>query len=292
MTFQKKERIKIICGHCKQEFSVIQSRKDTAKYCRFECRVASQIGRPSLNKGKKLGPLSIEARQKISLIHKGKPKLYLRGKPLTPQHRKKLSESHKGREVTEETRARLSKSLRGHKVTEETRKKISEKHKGKHFSPRTELKIGNKLSEETKKKIGEKSKQMWENPEYKEKTIKAILKGLIKRPTSLEIQMINLIQKHSLPFKYTGNGQVIINYRNPDFIECNGRKLIIETANPYHHKRGVYEKDRAKIFAKYGYKTLVLWWDDFFVGKHETLREDYEDNVLNKIRKFIDEKES
>ena len=60
----------------------------------------------------------------------------------------------------------------------------------------------------------------------KESLMKAILKGLIKRPTSWEKIIIDLCEKYNLPFRYVGNGQVIINYGNPDFICTNGQKKI------------------------------------------------------------------
>ena len=53
---------------------------------------------------------------------------------------------HKGKPISEETRKKLSEASKGKKLSEEARNKIAEAHKGKKFS------------EETKKKIGETKK--------------------------------------------------------------------------------------------------------------------------------------
>ena len=85
----------------------------------------------------------------------------------------------------------------GKRHSEETKRKISESHKGKHLSPKTEFKKGNmsgyrytsKMSKEIRAKYKEEHKvqmrEHWRNEEYRERTIKAQLKGLFKRPTSL-----------------------------------------------------------------------------------------------------------
>lgn len=109
-------------------------------------------------------------------------------------------------------------------------------------------------------------KSTWSNSDYKDRAVKAILKGLIKRPTSLEKQMIDIIKRNNLPYKYTGDGSFLIGYKNPDFVNINGEKKLIEVGNTYHHQ-GNYSGRRRKHFAKYG------WESHIFIGKH--LNEDY-----------------
>ena len=62
---------------------------------------------------------------------------YWKGKKLSKEHRKKLSESHKGIKLSEETKSRMSVSRKGGNncnygkcFSKETRKKLSESHKG------------------------------------------------------------------------------------------------------------------------------------------------------------------
>ena len=90
-------------------------------------------------KGRKL---SEETKRKISESHKGKP-AWNKGLKASDETRRKMSESHKGKPVwnrgiphSEETRRKMSEALRGRKVwnkgiprSEETRCKISEAHK-------------------------------------------------------------------------------------------------------------------------------------------------------------------
>ena len=80
------------------------------------------------------------------------------------------------------------------------------------------------------------------------------------RPTSLERQMIQLIEKHNLPYKYTGDGSFLIGWKNPDFININGEKKLIEVGNVYHHPNG-YEKKRRAHFAKYGWESYIFIGD-------------------------------
>jgi len=120
---------------------------------------------------------------------------------------------------------------------------------------------------EYKEKQSIERKQRWQSPEYREKTIKAILKGLFKRPTFLEQQMIDIIQKHNLPYKYVGDGSFLIGYKNPDFVNVNGEKICIEVRNPHiskvFHKQSLeqYEKERIEHFAKYGWKCIIFQTD-------------------------------
>jgi len=131
---------------------------------------------------------------------------------------------------------------------------------------------------EIKEKMRNSKRRNWANKNYREKQLKAILKGLFKRPTSLEQKMIDFIQKHNLPFKYCGDGSILIGFKNPDFVENNGRKLCIEIANKvkFMHPDG-WDIKRIEHFAKYGWKCLVLWEDEL---KNE-------DKLLEKIKKFM-----
>ena len=47
------------------------------------------------------------------------------GRPLSDEHRKKISKANLGKKRSESTRKKMSECLKGHRVTEETRKKLS-----------------------------------------------------------------------------------------------------------------------------------------------------------------------
>lgn len=185
--------------------------------------------------------------------------------------------------------------------SDKARKKMSQTKKGKPHSkehkikiglatiksaenPQYRLKISNSLkgikrSKETKNKISDSKKEQWKDKSYREKSIKNILKSLMKRPTSYEQKIIDLCDKHNLPFKYVGDGQVIIAGLNPDFIETNGRKIVIETYCKYwHYKRNKnYEGDRQRKFSKYGYNII-------FLNEDELCNKKWEEKCLQKIK--------
>jgi len=98
--------------------------------------------------GKKLSP---EHRKKISESHVGinsGKDHYLYGKTMTEKMKKKLSESHMGdkhhfygKHFSEKHKKNLSKSLTGKKMSEESRIKISSAHRGKPLSEECRRKL-------------------------------------------------------------------------------------------------------------------------------------------------------
>ena len=58
-------------------------------------------------------------------------KLHNKGKKLSEETRRKISESTKGKKFSEETRRKLSEANKGKQHTEEWRRKSGEAHKGK-----------------------------------------------------------------------------------------------------------------------------------------------------------------
>lgn len=78
------------------------------------------------NKGKHL---SEETKKKISESNKGHVG-YTKGRPLSKEHKEKLRIAGTGRHPTEETRRKLSLSLTGRKFSEETKKKMGDAKRG------------------------------------------------------------------------------------------------------------------------------------------------------------------
>ena len=99
--------------------------------------------------------------------------------------------------------------------------------------------------------------------EIEERRIKNVIKGLLKRPTSFEKKLNKIIQKHNLPYKYTGDGSFLIGYKNPDFINYNGKKICLEVYYTYFKNRDYgteknYIEKRAKHCARYGWECLFF----------------------------------
>ena len=136
--------------------------------------------------------------------------------------------------------------------------------------------LGQIVTEEHRQKISQASKKMWQDPAFKEGRIRASLKGMRKRPTFLEQQLITLIETYHLPFEYTGAGRLIIDSKIPDFANMNGKKQLIECFGIYWHD--IFDvARRTEHYAKQGYSLLIIWEDEM----------DNEKKVLAKIRKFI-----
>ena len=66
----------------------------------------------------------------IFLKHSEHRFLHKKGKSLSEEHKKKLSEANKGKHLSEETRKKISEANKGRKFSEETKKKMSEAMKG------------------------------------------------------------------------------------------------------------------------------------------------------------------
>lgn len=101
------------------------------------------------------------------------------------------------------------------------------------------------------------------------RTPEAIKKALKRRlPSSLEAKFQNIIDKYNLPYKFVGNGEFLIERKNPDFININGEKKAVEVYARRHKEklRNVsieeWKKKRQELFAKYG-------WEIFFFNEVE-----------------------
>jgi len=180
-------------------------------------------------------------------------------------------------------RENLSKSLTGKKYPTDlfpTRGMKNKKHSKKFKKKSSASHISFcKNHPEVCRAHAETMKNLWKKEEWREKQIKLILKGLIKRPTSFEQKIIDLCKEYNLPFKYTGNGEIIINYVNPDFVYTGERKMIIETYFSLWHPKN-YRLVRRKRLGRCGYKTLFLDEDDLCCKNWKNI-------CLRKINKFL-----
>jgi len=126
---------------------------------------------------------------------------------------------------------------------------------------------------ETKLLLSEMRRKDWENPVYRanqvekqriamRKRLPKVLKGQRRKPTKPEIIMNSILDRH-FPgeWKYTGDAKVIIEGRNPDFVNINGKKAIIEVFGVYWHPLFDVSKTE-QFYSQYGYKTLIVWEDE------------------------------
>jgi len=118
-------------------------------------------------------------------------------------------------------------------------------------------------------------KDSWKNKtdEEKEDLFRKVFKACERKPNDTELLVDNMIRTIKPDeFKYVGDFQVWIGGRNPDWININGKKQIIEFFGDYFHgeerRRKKYkdfftnkehEQDRIDHFRKYGFDCLIIW---------------------------------
>jgi hypothetical protein len=123
---------------------------------------------------------SAETKLKISKKNKGQIS-NRKGKPLSDDHKRKISKSNKGKLLSDTHKLNLSKAKTGKTLSDDHKRKISERHIGRVLTEETKRKISNahkgksrpKLTEEHKKKIAESSIGRIQSTETKEKISKS-----------------------------------------------------------------------------------------------------------------------
>jgi len=224
----------------------------------------AMLGKPPWNKGL---TKNIDKRLKI---YGEKGSIARKGKIHHDKYmREYLSLVNFGKKRNEETRKKLSFSKLGNKnpakkpeVREKIRQSITnlikkEGHpsKGKHLSEETKLKI----------KLNHWSRKIYENQDIKKAFFKKMLRNLVKKPNKKE-QLLNLILQSNFPneWKYVGSGDFWIGSKCPDFININGKNLVIELFGDYWHTKKIKtltdtEEGRKQFFQQHGFSTLVIW---------------------------------
>lgn len=188
-----------------------------------------------------------------------------KGKYNTADHNKKISEGRKGIKFSITHKRNLSESHKGCRLQREIRKCICgcEKmfecivtSKKRYLKGHSSLK---RQTDESNKKRSKSCscsvKKLWQNPEYVAKQIKA--RHVKPNKSELKLQEI-LNDLFPNQYKYVGSGEFILAGKNPDFINVNGQKKIIELfGEPFHKPKE--KQQRIDLFARYGYQTLIIW---------------------------------
>lgn len=133
---------------------------------------------------------------------------------------------------------------------------------GKHSSVEARRKIGLANRGRKRPDLAERLK----DPEYQMKRIQ----GLIKKPTKPELKLIQILGKYSLPFRYVGDGKLIVGRLNPDFVHSDGKKLIEVFGRIWHDQEKAFRplvghylpEDRIEFFRNLGYGCMILWEDE------------------------------
>lgn len=183
----------------------------------------------------------------------------------------------------DEVALRIQPMLANHKITDGMRKKWSQATKRQWANPksraillatsqspeanrkRSEAMKGHTFPAERNEKVRQAALRQWQNPVTRERIVQALLN--MRSPNKQELQLQAVLDSHfPNEWKFVGNGQLIIAGLCPDFVNVNGKKLIIEFFGKYWHSKvnpkyneSCNEDYRIQAFAKFGYKTLVIW---------------------------------
>ena len=102
------------------------------------------------------------------------------------------------------------------------------------------------------------NRYQWTKQEFRDKA----LSGRNIKPTKPEMHLSRFLnEKFPNEYRYVGDGNFWIERFNPDFINCNGKKIIIELFGDYWHSlvnATVRDKERIATYQKYGYQTLII----------------------------------
>ncbi len=250
------------CG-CFRKMKLSQERKD-----KISKAAKKRWSDPSFKASMSGDGCSLETREKHSesMKHRWEDNTY----------RREMSKMAKASWRNDEYRESQIKRLSGFRHSVESRRKIGDRHRGKVISEESRLLIslakkGKRCSpgtEFTSKML----KKRYQDPEY----VKKMAKAWNIKPNKPETLILNLLNNlYPGEWKYTGDFSFTINGKCPDFVNCNGQKKCIEFNGTYWHQNDI-PGEREKIFAEFGYDTLIIW---------DTEMNDM-DSVIKKIKVF------
>lgn len=114
-----------------------------------------------------------------------------------------------------------------------------------------------------RKVLGERTRRNWKNPEFQKK----IYKSFNLKPNKPETALFNLLnQLFPNEYKYVGDFQFFLGGKNPDFLNVNSQKKLIEIFGIHWHSpkmtglsREKHECERVAHFKKFSFDTLIIW---------------------------------
>lgn len=189
----------------------------------------------------------------------------------------------KGRHLSAETKLKIAKAKRGKKEGQELCQKKSQimvaRWQRLRNDPVAMERLSHILSEGKKGNLNPmrnndkarhamaetKRRRCREDSEYKKRLVTALLNQA--KPNKVEQQLIDWMSADGLPYKYVGDGAVVIEGRCPDFINTDGAKRVIELFGDYWHDERRNKRLTASRtvegtqthYKKYGFDCLIIW---------------------------------
>lgn len=119
-------------------------------------------------------------------------------------------------------------------------------------------------TEKVRKKISKVLRKYWKDPKFIDKMVKAYN----FKPNKPEILLEQIINQLTSDFKYNGDFSqgIAIGGKIPDFVNCNGKKQVIEMFGNFWHdpKRRKVKLNQTydgtiRHYKKYGWNCLIIW---------------------------------
>lgn len=116
---------------------------------------------------------------------------------------------------------------------------------------------------EYREKRSRETKELWKDETFQHNAMKATA----VKPNGKERKLTKILN-NLFPgeYKYVGNFKFWIDGKNPDFMNVNGQKKLIELFGDYWHSESVTgeppnknEQKRIRHFKKHGFNTLIIW---------------------------------
>lgn len=110
------------------------------------------------------------------------------------------------------------------------------------------------------------------------------------KPNKTELELQKIIDDANLPYKYVGDGSFTVGWMNPDFVNVNGKKEVVELFGCYWHgcqkcypNGGVggiknNRQQRVAAFKRYGFNCKVIW-------EHELNKSNFRDCLIKRLSK-------
>lgn len=125
------------------------------------------------------------------------------------------------------------------------------------------------------------------NGEFSEEALEKIMEARNAKPNDLEKHFIDIINSNDLPFRYVGDGEVVIGGKCPDFIHDNDDRMVLELFGNYWHspllrpdmrKSSTYNAT-LEHYREHGCVCLIIWENELEKPKQ----------VVEKINDFMEE---
>lgn len=148
-----------------------------------------------------------------------------------------------------------------------TKAQIGRKQSPEEIAKRVASMKGYRHSDETKQKMSIAQKGRHWTKEQRERCLPIVMANRRQRPTRLETLLQEVIQRHSLPYKYVGDGYTWIAGRCPDFLNIDGQKKVVEVFGRWWHDPAVNPHVKPQYtecntrghYARYGFDCVIIW---------------------------------